>query len=257
GDMRMLAERAQALGLAVRFELFAQGNPRRKHEAGKLRVLHVQTSAPVRPGVLDSANARYVLATLDAAIDGCAAGEFDAMVTAPLQKSIINEAGVPFSGHTEYLADRTGGSEPVMLLASDRLRVALVTTHLPLRAVPGAITRERVETVATILYRELQTKFAIDRPRVLVCGLNPHAGESRHARLGTVATTLHRELTATFAIDRPRVLVCGLNPRAGESGHLGREEIDVIIPALEPRRPRGCALIGPAPADTAFTPHML
>lgn len=218
GDMRMLAERAQALGLAVRFELFAQGNPRRKHEAGKLRVLHVQTSAPVRPGVLDSANARYVLATLDAAIDGCAAGEFDAIVTAPLQKSIINEAGVPFSGHTEYLADRTGGSEPVMLLASDRLRVALVTTHLPLRAVPGAITRERVETVATILYRELQTKFAIDRPRVLVCGLNPHAGES---------------------------------------GHLGREEIDVIIPALEALRARGCDLIGPAPADTAFTPHML
>ena len=218
GDIRMLAERARALGLAVQLDRFAQGNPRRKHEAGKLRVLHVQTSVPVRSGVLDPANAQYVLATLDAAIDGCTAGEFDAIVTAPIQKSIINDAGAPFSGHTEYLAERTGGGEPVMLLACDKLRVALVTTHLPLQAIPSAITRERIETVATILYRELRAKFAIERPRVLVCGLNPHAGES---------------------------------------GHLGREEIDVITPALEALRARGLDLIGPAPADTAFTPHML
>ena len=217
-DSQVLAERASALGLSIQLDPFAHSEPRRKHEAGKLRVLHVPTRAPVRAGVLDSANARYVLDTLDVAIDGCVTGEFDAIVTAPVQKSIINDAGVPFSGHTEYLAERTGGNEPVMLLACDRLRVALVTTHLPLRAIPKAITRERIETVATILHRDLQTRFAIARPRVLVCGLNPHAGES---------------------------------------GHLGREEIEVIAPALEALRGRGLDLIGPAPADTAFTPHML
>src|SRR5690606_24327415 len=160
--------------------LFARGEVRRPHEIGRLRVLHVPSGAAVRPGLLDVANARYVLAMLDAAVEGCVAGEFDAMVTAPVQKSIINDAGVPFSGHTEYLAEHTGGSEPVMLLACGKLRVALATTHLPLHAVPGAITRERVETVATILYRELQTKLAIAHPRVRVCGLNPHAGESGH-----------------------------------------------------------------------------
>ncbi len=218
GDARVLAERANALGLATQFDLFARGDVRRPHELGRLRVLHVPSGAAVRPGLLDVANARYVLALLDAAVEGCVAGEFDAMVTAPVQKSIINDAGVPFSGHTEYLAEHTGGREPVMLLACGKLRVALATTHLPLQAVPAAITRERVETVATILYRELQTKFAIAHPRVLVCGLNPHAGES---------------------------------------GHLGREEIDAIVPALEALRRRGIDLIGPAPADTAFTPRML
>lgn len=218
GDTQVLADRASALGLAIEFDTFTRGEPRRKHEIGRLRVLHVPTRAPVRAGVLDSANAHYVLATLDAAIDGCLDGEFDAIVTAPVQKSIINDAGVPFSGHTEYLAERTGGHEPVMLLACDQLRVALVTTHLPLRAIPTAITRERIETVATILFRDLQTRFGIAKPRVVVCGLNPHAGES---------------------------------------GHLGREEIDVIAPALEALRVRGFDLVGPAPADTAFTPHML
>jgi 4-hydroxythreonine-4-phosphate dehydrogenase len=218
GDRQLLADRASALGLAIQLEAFARGEPRRKHEAGKLRVLHLPTRARVRAGVLDAANARYVLDLLDVAVDGCLAGEFDAIVTAPVQKSSINDAGVPFSGHTEYLAERTGGSEPVMLLACDRLRVALVTTHLPLRAIPNAITRERIETVATILHRDLRTRFAIAKPRVLVCGLNPHAGES---------------------------------------GHLGREEIDIIAPALESLRGQGLDVIGPAPADTAFTPHML
>lgn len=218
GDVRVLTERANALGFSVAFDSFAPGDPRRRHEVGRLRVLQTQTRAPVVPGELNPANARHVLAMLDAAVDGCMAGDFDAIVTAPVQKSIINDAGVVFSGHTEYLAERTGGSEPVMMLACDRLRVALVTTHLPLKSVPSAITRQRVESVATILERELRTKFGIPKPRVLVCGLNPHAGES---------------------------------------GHLGREEIEVIAPALQALRAKGLDLIGPVPADTAFTPHML
>ncbi len=217
-DVRVLTERAQMLGLNVRLDVCAMGDARRKHEAGSLRVLQVQTRAAVTPGVLDVANGRYVLALLDLALEGCQAGEFDAIVTAPVQKSIINDAGVPFSGHTEYLAEHTGATQPVMLLASDRLKVALVTTHLPLRSVASAITKERIQTVATILDSDLKEKFGIARPRVLVCGLNPHAGES---------------------------------------GHLGTEELEIIGPALEELRRAGLQLIGPVPADTAFTPHVL
>jgi len=183
-----------------------------------MRILHEPVVAEVRTGQLDRANAAYVLRLLDVAIDGCLRGDFAAMVTAPVQKSIINEAGIAFSGHTEYLAERTGAPLPVMMLASGTLRVALATTHLPLSAVSGAITRPLLEQVLRILDHDLRTHFGLRAPRILVCGLNPHAGES---------------------------------------GHLGREEIDVIAPVIEQLRLDGLQLIGPAPADTAFTPHML
>jgi 4-hydroxythreonine-4-phosphate dehydrogenase len=183
-----------------------------------VQLLHVPLAKPARPGVLDQANARYVLDTLDAAVGGCAAGAFHAIVTAPVQKSIINEAGVPFTGHTEYLAKRTGVRLPVMLLVGGGLRVALATTHLPLRKVSAAITPARLTAVLRIVSGDLQTMFGIRRPRVLVLGLNPHAGEG---------------------------------------GHLGREEIDVIEPTLAALRGDGLDLVGPVPADTAFVPHRL
>lgn len=217
-DSNVLAERARALGLDVRLDSWLAGAPLRKHEVGSLRVLHIAARTQVRPGVLDRANAPHVLAMLDAAAEGCLTGQFDALVTAPVQKSIINDAGMAFSGHTEYLSERTGGSEPVMLLASEQLRVALATTHLPLSDVPAAITRTRLEQVVRILDHDLRYKFGIGAPTILVCGLNPHAGES---------------------------------------GHLGREEIDVITPALEALCREGLRLIGPVPADTAFTQHRL
>jgi 4-hydroxythreonine-4-phosphate dehydrogenase len=183
-----------------------------------MRVLHVPVAASVRCGQLDPANAGYVLRLLDAAIDGCVRSDFDAMVTAPVQKSVINDAGIAFTGHTEYLAERTGAPLPVMMLTSGSLRVALATTHLPLSAVSSAITRPLLEQVLRILDHDLRARFGITAPRILVCGLNPHAGES---------------------------------------GHLGREEIEVISPVIEQLRQHGMQLIGPQPADTAFTPHML
>jgi 4-hydroxythreonine-4-phosphate dehydrogenase len=217
-DTDLLAARARQLGSSIRFLPHAPAEPPRTHERGSLRVLHVPTQAPVRAGVLDPANAAYVLRLLDVALDGCKAARYDAMVTAPVQKSVINDAGIRFSGHTEYLADRTGGAHPVMLLTSGELRVALATTHVPLSEVSRSITGELIERVLQILHRDLRVRFGIQAPRILVCGLNPHAGES---------------------------------------GHLGREEIEVIAPALERLRARGMQLLGPAPADTAFTPHML
>lgn len=217
-DIELLKERARQLHLNIRLLPYVSSTICPVHQPGTLRVLHVPTAERVRPGVLDAANARYVLNLLDAAAQGCLTGEFDAMVTAPVQKSIINDAGVPFSGHTEYLAEHTGGSYPVMMLATDTLRVALATTHLPLQAVSAAITDDLLTRVIHIIDHDLRTRFDIPAPRILVCGLNPHAGES---------------------------------------GHLGREEIEVIAPTLERLRKEGLQLIGPAPADTAFTPHML
>jgi 4-hydroxythreonine-4-phosphate dehydrogenase len=172
----------------------------------------------VVPGRLDVLNAPYVLSTLDFAIDGCMAGTYQAMVTAPLQKSVIAETGIAFSGHTEYLADRTGAPRPVMLLVAGNLRVALATTHLPLAAVPGAINRRDLTETLVVLRDGLRDRFGIPSPRLLVLGLNPHAGES---------------------------------------GHLGREEIDLITPAIQDAMARGVTAIGPLPADTAFTPHHL
>lgn len=182
-------------------------------------IRHVALGAPVVAGRPDVRNARYVLATLDCAIAGALSGEFDAVVTAPVHKGVINDAGIRFTGHTEYLAEKTATARVVMMLvggeAAHPLRVALATTHLPLAEVPRAITVDRL--VATI-------------------------------------DVLHAELAAKFGIAAPRIGVCGLNPHAGEGGHLGREEIDVIVPALERLRARGLALDGPLPADTAFVP---
>ena len=181
-------------------------------------LLHLPLGAPSVAGRLDARNARYVLAQLDAALDGCRDGRYGAMVTAPVHKGIINDAGVPFTGHTEYLAARTGTPLPVMMLVGGGLRVALATTHLPLAAVSAAVTAERLAGVLTILDGDLRAKFGIAEPRILVCGLNPHAGEG---------------------------------------GHLGREEIEVIEPTLERLRAGGLRLTGPVPADTAFLPERL
>jgi 4-hydroxythreonine-4-phosphate dehydrogenase len=195
--------------------------------AGRLIAIDVPVAAFVTPGVLDPENGRSVLATLDAALEGIAAGWFAAMVTAPLQKSTINDAGVPFSGHTEYLAEKTGTARVVMMLAGQTdagatdaqpLRVALATTHLALKDVPAAITRESLDATLDILQHDLQHKFGIAHPRILVAGLNPHAGEG---------------------------------------GYLGREEIDVIEPALSAARVRGIEASGPYPADTLFQPKYL
>ncbi|MEW5881573.1 MAG: 4-hydroxythreonine-4-phosphate dehydrogenase PdxA [Pseudomonadota bacterium] len=180
---------------------------------------HVALGAPVVPGRLDVRNAHYVLATLDRAIEGALAGEFAAIVTAPVQKSVINDAGVRFTGHTEYLAQKSGARRVVMMLvgghAAHPLRVALATTHLPLADVPRALTTEGLVATIEVLHADLVEKFGVAAPRIGVCGLNPHAGEG---------------------------------------GHLGREEIEVIAPALERLRARGVALDGPLPADTVFVP---
>ena len=185
---------------------------------GRIAIVDVPLAAHVVPGTLDAANGRAVLDTLDLAIEGAAKGWFSAVVTAPLQKSTINDAGVAFSGHTEYFAERTGTPKVVMMLAGGGLRVALATTHLPLRAVADAITQDSLAQVLGIIDRDLKDKFGIAAPRILVAGLNPHAGEN---------------------------------------GYLGREEIDTIIPALEAARARGIDAAGPYPADTLFQPKYL
>ena len=210
GDHDMLARRAKQLGLIVSLEDYQPAKP----AGSALEICHVPLAEPAEPGVLNPANARYVLNTLDRAVDGCLSGEFAAMVTAPVHKGIINDAGVPFSGHTEYLAERTGTERVVMMLAGGNMRVALATTHLPLAAVPAAITSETLQQTLQILLRALQHDFGIAQPRVLVAGLNPHAGEG---------------------------------------GHMGREEIEIITPVLDTLRSQGHRLIGPIPADTLFT----
>ena len=218
GDMQLLESRARQLRQPRTLLPYTRDDEPVEHRAGTLRVLHIPVAATVHPGQLDRANARHVLTVLDRAIDGCKSGEFAAMVTAPVQKSVINDAGIRFSGHTEYLAERCGGVHPVMMLATGSLRVALATTHLPLKDVSAAITGDLLQRVLRVVDNDLRSRFAIAAPRIIVCGLNPHAGES---------------------------------------GHLGREEIEVIAPALEALRRSGLQLIGPTPADTAFTPQML
>jgi 4-hydroxythreonine-4-phosphate dehydrogenase len=214
-DRELLAQRARELGLKVEivdFERGAQARP------GVLAVRHVPVDAAVRTGHLDPANSAYVLRTLEVACDGCMDGTFDAMATAPVNKGVINDAGVAFTGHTEFLAERTLTSRVVMMLVGGGMRVALATTHLALRDVPAAITRETVGGTLRILHDDLRTRFGIEHPRVLVAGLNPHAGES---------------------------------------GHLGREEIDVIAPVLAAARAEGIDAVGPLPADTLFNPDKL
>lgn len=218
GNADLLAERASALGLPLVLRAFDPAAPPVEHQPGHLACLNIPLAAPAQAGQLDVANAPHVVRMLEAATDGCLAGQFAAMVTAPVQKSIINEAGVPFSGHTEFLAERTRTDQVVMLLAAGTLRVALATTHLPLSGVPAAITERSLTRTLHILHRDLVGKFGIAEPRISVLGLNPHAGEG---------------------------------------GHLGREEIEVITPVLEQLRREGLHLLGPLPADTAFRPELL
>ena len=217
-DPELMADRAKQLGLDIRLTPFTDGTVPGPHRAGELLILPVTLAAKVQPGQLDPANARYVLESLRLATDGCLAGRFAALVTGPLHKGIINQAGIAFTGHTEWLAVHSHTPMVVMMLATEGLRVALVTTHLPLRAVADAITPSRLESICRILHTDLQQKFGLPRPRIAVLGLNPHAGED---------------------------------------GHLGREEIDIMIPVLEKLRTEGMDLRGPLPADTAFTPDKL
>ena len=214
GDKHHLQARAAQIGLPLSLHDY----PEMAHDTKNLSVLHVPIDNIELSGKADTVNVGGVINMLDRAIDGCLGGDFSAMITGPLHKGVINDAGVAFSGHTEYLATRCQAELPVMLLASDQLRVALVTTHLPLKDVSEAITEERIIQICEILHRGLQQRYAINRPRILVCGLNPHAGED---------------------------------------GHLGREEIEVIIPALEKLRNNQIDVVGPLPADTLFTDKYL
>ena len=219
GDRSLLEARAAQLGLNVAFRDYAAGQAQ---VSGRLDVLHIPLAVSAQAGQLDASNGPYVLSLLDRALAGCQSGEFAAMATAPVHKGVINEAGVHFTGHTEYLAEKTGTPLVVMMLAGDTergpLRVALVTTHLPLKDVPAAITPEILEKTLRILHADLRTKYGLPRPRILVAGLNPHAGEG---------------------------------------GYLGMEEIEVISPVLQKLRAEGMALSGPYPADTMFTPPIL
>ncbi len=217
GDPELLAARAVELGLRVQLETVAAAGPA-PHRQGTLQVLPFPVASAVTAGRLDPANARYVLDMLAAAADGCRAGRYRAMITAPVQKSTINDAGVPFSGHTEYLAERLGAPHPVMLLVAGTLRVALATTHLPLRAVPDALSVAQLVATLQVLADGLRQRFGLARPRIAVLGLNPHAGES---------------------------------------GHLGLEDRDVIAPAIAAAIAAGINAHGPVPADTAFTPRQL
>ena len=214
-DANMLQQRASVLGLPLEIDECLD-SPRQ--QKGQLTVLHIPLAENVVPGSLSVANAAATLLALDTAILGCMKGEFSALVTGPMQKSVMMDAGYDFSGHTEHLAKRTGVEDVVMMLASDVMRVALATTHLPLRAVAAHLTE-------TLLERRLRI--------------------------------LHGAMRAQFGLSNPRILVCGLNPHAGESGHLGREEIDVIAPVCERLRSAGWAIRGPLPADTLFTPQYL
>ncbi len=219
-DPNLLSARAQQLGLALELLPFDPATPARATPPGQLYIDPVPLTGPVSaPGHLDPANGQYVLDTLEKAARGCLSGRYDALVTAPVHKGVINDAGIPFSGHTEFLEQLTGADKVVMMLATEGLRVALATTHLPLANVPHAITPALLEQVIQVLISDLQRYFACPRPRILICGLNPHAGEG---------------------------------------GHMGREELDVIIPTLQRLRERVEAeLIGPLPADTLFTDHHL
>jgi 4-hydroxythreonine-4-phosphate dehydrogenase len=237
-DRELLLQRAAQLGLPLQLRDYQAAEPARPASTGELVVLHQPLPGSREAGRLDTANAHYILDTLRRATEGCLSGEFAALVTGPLHKGIINEAGVPFTGHTEFLAEQCNTDKVVMMLATGALppgapeyrpslditsegiglRVALATTHLPLREVSDAITAERLEWVLRILHHDMQQRFGMAKPRILVCGLNPHAGEG---------------------------------------GHLGHEEIEVIEPLLEKMRSEGMNLIGPLPADTLFTPRYL
>jgi 4-hydroxythreonine-4-phosphate dehydrogenase len=221
-DKNLLRQRAANLGIALELRDYAPGQEQ-VSKANILPVLHVPLVAECHPGVLNAANSEYVLETLRRAVQGCqrnkqGRGEFSGMVTAPVHKGIINDAGIPFTGHTEFLAEITGTKQVVMMLVGGGMRVALATTHLALKDVPAAITPSLLETMLRIIQNDLQHRFGISHPRILVAGLNPHAGEG---------------------------------------GYLGREELDVMIPVLDKLRAGGMNVSAPLPADTLFTPRML
>jgi 4-hydroxythreonine-4-phosphate dehydrogenase len=217
-DAELLAATAAELDFPLTLAPYDSSQPPAAHRSGTLHVMHIPAGHKVVAGQPDPRNAGYVIEMLNRACDGCTNGEFAAMVTAPVQKSTLMDAGYRFSGHTEYLAERTRAALPVMLLLNDELRVALVTTHLPLTEVPRAITRERLRATLRIVHMDLERHFSLTPPRIAVLGLNPHAGES---------------------------------------GHLGREELDIIEPVIRELRAEGLDLQGPVPADTAFTPRFL
>ena len=217
-DPALLLERAALLQLPLTLRKYQPDVPAQPQAEKTLTILPIMLHSKVLPGQLDVNNGAYVVETLARACDGCLSGKFAALITGPVHKGIINDAGVPFTGHTEFFAERSHRDRVVMMLATEELRVALATTHLPLLDVPAAITPLTLTEVITILNHDLRTKFGIDEPQIYVCGLNPHAGEG---------------------------------------GHMGREEIDVIIPTLESLRQKGIHLIGPLPADTLFQPKYL
>lgn len=216
-DKGLLQQRAKQLGIDLRMRDFVAGQAIAS-QLHTLSVIHVPLAVPCHVGKLDAANSSYVLAMLRRAAQGCQTGEFSGIVTAPVHKGIINDAGIPFSGHTEFFAEQTCTELVVMMLVGGGMRVALATTHLALKDVPAAITAPLLEKVLRIIQRDLQRRFGIAQPRILVAGLNPHAGEG---------------------------------------GYLGREEIDVMIPVLDKLRAEGMNVSVPLPADTLFTPHKL
>jgi len=229
-DKNLLLQRAAQLGINLQVREMVSGelkvvsrekrtphhSPLTTHHS--LAVIHVPLAAPCHPGVPNAANSEYVLATLRRAVQGCQTGEFSGMVTCPVHKGIINDAGIPFTGHTEFLAEQTNTQSVVMMLAGGGMRVALATTHLPLKDVASAITASLLESVLRTIQRDLQRRFGIAQPRILVAGLNPHAGEG---------------------------------------GYLGREEIEVMVPVLDKLRAEGMNVSAPLPADTLFTPQKL
>lgn len=212
-DPQLLTERAQQLGLELSIKNYRSDDVPVAHQAGVLFVKPVSLTTPCVAGQLDASNGTYVVETLKLACEGNMSGEFKAIVTGPVHKGLINQAGIPFSGHTEYFAQQANCTDVVMMLATKGLRVSLMTTHIPLAYVSKAITFERIQKITRILDKDLKQKFGIKEPKIYVCGLNPHAGED---------------------------------------GHLGREEIETISPALESLRTEGIHLVGPLPADTIF-----
>ncbi|MDO6427085.1 4-hydroxythreonine-4-phosphate dehydrogenase PdxA [Thalassotalea sp. 1_MG-2023] len=209
----LMEARAKELNIDIEFLAYNEDQPAITHQAGTMTILPVELEAPCITGQLNPANGHYVVETLRIACEKNISGDFDAVVTGPVHKGLINKAGIAFSGHTEYFAHQANCSDVVMMLATEGLRVALVTTHIPLAYVSKAITHERLQKVTQILHHDLIEKFGIESPRIYVCGINPHAGED---------------------------------------GHLGREEIDIMNPALDELREQGMNLIGPLPADTIF-----
>ncbi|AGN87143.1 4-hydroxythreonine-4-phosphate dehydrogenase PdxA [Enterobacter sp. R4-368] len=217
-DATLLTDRASLLGLPLQLRGYDPTAAAVPQQAGTLTLLPVPLHTPVTAGVLNTLNGSYVVETLARACDGCLSGEFAALITGPVHKGVINDSGTPFTGHTEFFEERSHAAKVVMMLATEELRVALATTHLPIKAVADAITPDLLREVIGILHTDLQQKFGITQPHILVCGLNPHAGEG---------------------------------------GHMGTEEIDTIIPVLNEMRAQSMNLSGPLPADTLFQPKYL